>query len=75
MLETKTTSNGRRTQNIKRGISQQPLNGSFSKLKLKLRGTKQNQTCLKQRQPSMEDDFKILNVEYLSNHWSDFSQI
>ena len=23
----------------------------------------------------MEDDLKILKVEYLSNHWSDFSQI
>ena len=27
------------------------------------------------RQPPMEDDLKILKVEYLSNHWSDFSQI
>ena len=23
----------------------------------------------------MEEDLKILNVEYLSNHWSDFTQI
>ena len=23
----------------------------------------------------MEDDLKILEVEYLSNHWSDFLQI
>ena len=23
----------------------------------------------------MEDDLKILKVEYLSNHWSDFTQI
>ena len=23
----------------------------------------------------MEDDFKILKVEYLSNYWSDFPQI
>ena len=23
----------------------------------------------------MEDDLNILEVEYLSNHWSDFSQI
>ena len=23
----------------------------------------------------MEDDLKILKVEYLSNHWSDLSQI
>ena len=41
MLETKTTSNGRRPQNIKSGISQQPLIGSFSNLKLKLRGPNQ----------------------------------
>ena len=27
------------------------------------------------QQPSMEDDLKILKVEYLSNHWSDFPQI
>ena len=23
----------------------------------------------------MKDDFKILKLEYLSDHWSDFSQI
>ena len=23
----------------------------------------------------MEEDFKILKIEYLSNHWSDFPQI
>ena len=27
------------------------------------------------RRPKMEDDLKILKVEYLSNHWSDFPQI
>ena len=27
------------------------------------------------RRPKMEDDLKILNVEYLSNHWSDLTQI
>jgi hypothetical protein len=25
--------------------------------------------------PPIEDDLKILNVEYLSNHWSDLIQI
>ena len=36
------TSNGRRTQNIKSGISQQPLIGSSSNFKLKLIGPNQN---------------------------------
>ena len=71
----KTTSNGRQPQNIKSGISQQPLIGSFSNLKLKLRRPNQSQKCLKQRRPPMEDDLKILKVEYLRNHWSDLSQI
>jgi hypothetical protein len=41
----KTTLNdphGRRPQNIKSGISLQPLTGSSSNFKLKLRGTNQN---------------------------------
>ena len=37
----KTTSNGRQPQNMKRGISQQPLVGSYSNLKLKLLGSNQ----------------------------------
>jgi hypothetical protein len=37
MVAMKTTSNGRRPQNIKRKISQQPLNRSSSNFKLKLR--------------------------------------
>ena len=41
-LQWKTTSNGRRPQNNKSGISQQLLIGSFSNLKLKLRGPNQN---------------------------------
>jgi hypothetical protein len=36
---------------------------------------KQNIKCLKWRQPLMEDDLKILKVEYLSNHLSDPTQI
>ena len=38
----KMTSNGRQPQNIKNGISQQPLIGSNSNLKLMLRGSNQN---------------------------------
>ena len=75
MIEMKTTSNGRRPQNIKRWIFQQPLIRSSSNFKLKLRGPNQNQKCLKWRRPPMEDDIKILKVEYLSNHWSDLPQI
>ena len=61
-------------------ISQQPLIGSSSNFKLKLRGPTQNKKCLKWRRPNgrwpqMEDDLKILKVEYLSNHWSDLPQI
>jgi hypothetical protein len=37
LLQMKTTSYGRRPQNIKSGIYQQPLIGSYSHLKLKLR--------------------------------------
>jgi hypothetical protein len=33
----KTTSDGRRPQNIKSGISQEPMPGSYSNIKLKLR--------------------------------------
>jgi hypothetical protein len=75
MLEMKMTSNERRPQNFKSWISQQPLIGSSSNLKYKLRGSNQNQKCLKWRRPPMEDHLKILKVEYLSNHWSYLSQI
>ena len=59
-----TTSNGRRPQNIKSRISQQPLIGFSSNFKLKLRGPNQNQKCLKQRRPPMEDNLQ----------WSDLPQ-
>ena len=42
MVEMKTTSNGRRPQNIKSKISQQPLNRPSSNFKLKLRGPNRN---------------------------------
>ena len=32
-------------------------------------------TTSNKRWPQMEDDLKILKVEYLSNHWSDLPQI
>ena len=75
MLERKTTTNGRRPQNIKSKISQHPLIGFSSNLKVKLRGPNQNQKSSKGRQPPIEDDLKILKVEYLSSHLSDLSQI
>ena len=75
MLEMKTTSNGRWPQNIKSWISQQPLIGSSSNFKLKLRGQNQNWNFLKWRQPPMEDDLKILKVEYLSNLSSDLPKM
>ena len=71
----KTTSDGRRPQHIKSWISQQPLIGSYSNLKLKLRGPNQNRKCLKWRRPPMEDELKILKAEYFSNHWLDLPQI
>ena len=53
------TSNGRQPQNIKSGISQQPLIGSSSNFKLKNRGLYQSKKCLKLRGPQIEDDLKI----------------
>jgi hypothetical protein len=55
--------------NIKSGIYQQPLIGSFSNVILKLR------KYIHQNQPPMEDDFKILKVKYFSNHLLDHTQI
>ena len=54
MFEMKMTSNGRRPQIIKCWISQRPLIWSSSNSKL--------------RPPPMEDDLKLLKVEYLNNH-------
>ena len=44
-----TTSNGRRPQNIKSWIPQQPLIGSSSNFKLKLRGPNQNKKMLQMK--------------------------
>ena len=56
----KTTSKGRRPQNIKRGRSQQLLTGLYSNCKLK---------------PPIYDDLKILKGECLSNRLLDHTQI
>jgi hypothetical protein len=68
IVEMKTTSNGRRPQNIKSWISQQPLIRSSSNFKLMLRRPNKDIKYSKWRQPPLEDDLKILKVEYLSNH-------
>ena len=34
----------------------------------------QRKTTSNGRRPPMEDDLKILKLEYISNHWSDFPQ-
>ena len=66
---------------MKRIISQQPLVGSYSNLELKLMGSNQSVHRYEMKiisngtQPPMEDDLNILKVEYLSNHWSNLTQI
>ena len=75
ILTRKMTKYERRAQNIESWISQKPLVGFSSNFKIKLRGPNQNKKCLKKRWPPMKDDLKILKVEYLSNHWSDFPHI
>ena len=74
-LQRKTTTNGRRPQNMKSGISQQPLVGSYSNLKLKLWDQIRVYKGIKSRRPPAEDDLKIWKVEYFSFHWSDLTQI
>jgi hypothetical protein len=65
----KMTFHGRQPQKIKSGISQQPLIGSSSNFKLKLKGRYQilklhdMKTAFHGRQPSMENDLKLLKVE------------
>ena len=71
---TKVTSNGRPPHKIKSGIYEQPLIGSYSNFKLKLKWLNKNWKCLKLRQPQMEDDLKILKVKHLRNYWSDLPQ-
>ena len=77
----KTTSSGRRPQNMESGISQQPLVRSYSNLKLELIWSNQSvqryqmKMTSNGRWPPADDDLKIWQVEYLSNHWSDLTQI
>ena len=58
----KTTPNGRRLQNIKSWIYQQPFIGSYSNFKLKLRWPNKILQCLKMERPPIEDDLKILKL-------------
>ena len=61
----KMTSSGRQPQNMESGISQQPLVGSYSNLKLKLIGSNQSvqryqmKMTFNVRRTPMEDDLKI----------------
>ena len=48
----KTVSNGRRPQKIKSVISQQQLIGSYSNIKLKMRGQNKNLTVVVMKTPS-----------------------
>jgi hypothetical protein len=47
----------------------------FLKFKLKLMGPNKIENCLKRRLPQMEDELKILKMEFLSNRLSDLPQI
>jgi hypothetical protein len=68
----KTIFDGRWPQNIR----DEYINNHWLDLpKFKLRGSNQNQKCLKWGWPPMEIDPKISNVEFLSNQWSDLPQI
>ena len=71
----KKTAYGRQPQNIKSGISQQPLIGSYSNFKLRLRQPKQSVQILQWRWPPMEDNLELLKAEYISNHILDSTQI
>ena len=74
-LQRKTTSIGRQPiveDDLK--ISQQPLIGSYSDFKLQLIWTTISKS-FKWRRPPIEDDLKILKVEYLNNLFLDHTQI
>ena len=74
-LQWKTTYNGRWPQNIESWISQQPLIESYSDFKLQLIWPTIFCKSFKWRRPPIEDDLKILKVEYLSNLLLDHTQI
>ena len=72
----KTTLNGRQPENIKSGLYQQPLIGSYSNFKLKLRWSNNIfYKSFKWGRTPMEDDLKIFKVEYLNNHLMDRTQL
>ena len=59
------TYKGRRPQNIKSGISQQPVMDLPQILNLSSGNQTKIENSSKWRQPPMEDNLKILKVEYL----------
>ena len=69
------------TSNIKNGISQHPLIGSYSNFKLQLRWPNHIFKSSKWRRPQILNDLKILKVEYSSlydifwseQHWASYS--
>ena len=75
------TYNERRPQKIKSRISQKPLVRSYSNLKLKLMSSNQSvqryemKMTYNGRRSQEEDDLKICEIKYISNHWSDLTKI
>ena len=61
-------------ENIKSWISQQPGIVFSSNLKLSS-GDQTKIICFEWRQHPIEDNLKMLKVDYLSNYWSDLPQI
>ena len=74
-LQWKMTSNGKWPQNIKSWISQQPLIGISSNIKLKLKRPNQNRKKLVMKMTSNGRQPENIKVEYLSNYWSHLPQI
>ena len=62
-------------KNFKSEISEEPLIGSYSNFKLKLRWQTISYKSIKWRWPPVEDNLKILKVEYLSIHLLDIPQL
>ena len=75
IIQMKTTSQGRRPQNIKSRISQQPLFRSYPNFKLKLMWPKQNLQIIQMKMTFHGRQPQNRKVEYLNNPCSDLSQI
>ena len=73
-IQWKTTYNGRQPQNSQSGISQQPFIGSYSNLNLSLYDVTIFYESFKLRPTPMEDNLKILKVEYLRTCLMDHTQ-